>query len=73
MKTQHTSFGGPMSDDRPYNTPPHEDGAIEHWDFDDDRLDGSRQWNIDENGNIWPFTRDESRSMPIPGRQCGTF
>ena len=47
-----------MSDDRPYNTPPHEDGAIEHWDFDDDCLDGSRQWNIDENGNIHPFARE---------------
>ena len=49
-----------MSDDRPYEDAPHEDGAIDNWDFDDDLLDGSRQWPIDENGNIWPFVREKA-------------
>ena len=62
--------GGSVSDGRPYEHAPHEDGAIEHWDFDDERLDGSRIWDIDENGNIWPFQREFSdRRQDAPSRR----
>jgi hypothetical protein len=47
-----------MSDGRPYEEAPHVEEMIAHWDFDDDQLDCSRVWPIDENGNIHPFVRE---------------